>query len=523
MPYGHIRQYRELVNEAQKKRLQITRKQRQQIAKLYRDIAKDMGKEIAKKNERTLTYRWLKDYAKSLKGQSRQIYEEIQQIVSSGIFDTAAAFTEAEVEFWGGIIPDVSQSFRDTLSTIPRSCVDELMNGGIYKDFTGLSERLWNYKGKFDRDIGYIIDRGIIEKKSAYDLAKDLEMYVDPRARKPWEWRKVYPNCNQVVDYNAQRLARTSVTHAYQLSFERATADNPFIEKYQWEASNAGKTCELCRQREGKLFDKDKVPLDHPNGMCVITAVIPKSMDEIAEELSDWAAGGKNKALDEWLGEAVMEGDLGEKIYQTLHPELRKQLNSFDRQLKKVENPDVKTLLSQSRERVVFRQTTGHKSYFSSKSNTVNLSESAGKDTVAHELFHEIDKVYGITANGALRDSLQRDYGKLIQEAQAAGKSIPDMLYSSYPEMFREDDSKRVLKEYRGVADILNGLSNGGIKLGFSHRDVYWAAKGKLEAEAWAQMGRMLFMQDKEVLGFVKLNFPNTFKEVIGILERMIK
>ncbi|MBC5689769.1 hypothetical protein H8S37_12660 [Mediterraneibacter sp. NSJ-55] len=302
MPYGHIKQYRELIAEAQKKRIQITKKQQQQIAKLYRDIAKDLGKEIARKSEKTLTYRWLKDYAKSLKGQSKQIYADLQGIVGAGIFDTAVAVSRAEEQFWGGIMPGVSERFRDAFSSIPQTCVDELMNGGIYKDFTGLSERLWNYKGKFDRDIGYIINRGIIEQKSAYDLAKDLEMYVDPQAKKPWEWRKVYPNCNRVVDYNAQRLARTSVTHAYQLSFQRSTRNNPFIEKYQWHSSNAGKTCELCRERDGKMFPKNRVPLDHPNGMCIITAVIPKSMDEIGEELSDWAAGKRNPELDRWLG-----------------------------------------------------------------------------------------------------------------------------------------------------------------------------------------------------------------------------
>lgn len=302
MPYGHNKQYRELVLEAQQKRLQITRQQQQQIARLYRDIAKDMGKEIAKKSEKTLTYRWLKDYAKALKNQSKILYSDIQGIVSLGILNTAEAFVDAEQAFWSGLVPGLSERFRDTFSSIPRACVDELMNGGIYKDFTGLSERIWAYQKKYDRDIGDMIERGIVAQKSAYELAKDLEMYVNPKAKKPWEWQKVYPNCNRVVDYNAQRLARTSVTHAYQLSFQRSTIDNPFIEKYQWHSSNAGRICPLCAQRDGKLFDKDMVPLDHPNGMCIITAVISKELDEIAEELNDWADGGSNPALDKWLG-----------------------------------------------------------------------------------------------------------------------------------------------------------------------------------------------------------------------------
>lgn len=302
MPYGHIRQYRDLVKEVQNKRIKITRRQQEQIAKLYRDLAKEIGKDISGKDQKTLSYRWLKDYAKSLKVQSRQIYNDLQGIVSLGISDTAKAVSEAESAFWASVAPNLAETFRDTFSTIPQSCVDELMTGGIYKDFVGLSERLWNYKKKFDQDIGFIINRGMIEQKSAYDLAKDLELYVKPGAKKPWEWRKVYPGCNLVVDYNAQRLARTSVTHAYQMSFQRSTRDNPFIESYKWNSSNSTRMCDLCRSRDGKIFPKNKVPLDHPNGMCVITAVIPKTMDEIAEELSEWASGKSNKALDRWLG-----------------------------------------------------------------------------------------------------------------------------------------------------------------------------------------------------------------------------
>lgn len=321
MPYGHNKQYRELVLEAQRKRLQITRQQQQQIARLYRDIAKDMGREIAKKSERTLTYRWMKDYAKALKSQSKILYSDIQGIVSLGILNTAEAFVDAEQAFWSGLVPGLSERFRDTFSSIPQTCVDELMNGGIYKDFTGLSERIWAYQKKYDRDIGYMIERGIVAQKSAYELAKDLEMYVNPKAKKPWEWQKVYPNCNRVVDYNAQRLARTSVTHAYQLSFQRATKDNPFVEQYQWNSSNAGKTCELCAKRDGKLFDKDKLPLDHPNGMCVVTAVIPKELDEIAEELNDWANGESNPELDKWLGN---DNPLFRKTYKTTSYKFRK-------------------------------------------------------------------------------------------------------------------------------------------------------------------------------------------------------
>ena len=70
MPYGHIKQYRDAVEEARKKRILITRQQERQIARLYADIAKDLGREISRKSEKTLTYRWLKDYGKNCRSGS---------------------------------------------------------------------------------------------------------------------------------------------------------------------------------------------------------------------------------------------------------------------------------------------------------------------------------------------------------------------------------------------------------------------------------------------------------------------
>ena len=38
-------------------------------------------------------------------------------------------------------------------------------------------------------------------------------------------------------------------------------------------------------------YEKDNLPLDHPNGMCVVTGEISKSLKEIGEEF-----GGRNHA-----------------------------------------------------------------------------------------------------------------------------------------------------------------------------------------------------------------------------------
>ena len=305
---GRLGNYLELVGEARKKRLEITRSQEKELRGLYEEIAKELENSLKRYSPKTLTYRWLKDYSKTLRRESKTLHQTIEKKVSSSLLQTAGAVAEAEQKFYAKACPILSERFSHVFSSIPEQIAEELMSGGIYRDFSGLSERIWQYEKQFSRDIQTIISRGILAQKSAYDLAKDLETYLRPEAKKPWDWGNVYPGVSRQVDYSAQRLARTAVTHAYQLSLERATKDNPFVEGYRWHSSNAGRVCPLCKERDGQLYEKDSLPLDHPNGMCVVTAEISKSYEEIGRELGDWAAGkNQNPALDRWIGHATID------------------------------------------------------------------------------------------------------------------------------------------------------------------------------------------------------------------------
>lgn len=298
---GQLGNYLELVAEAQRKRIRIMRDQQKEIAKLYKNIADDLKVELKKHSEKTLRYRWLEDYAKALNIASEDLFARLNATVTGSVTVVAQAVVSAEETFYSTLTVQLSSRFSDVFSRTPQKVADELISGGIYKDFAGLSERIWEYRKKYDRDIQTVINLGIIQHKSAIEIAKDLEIYLNPNAAKSWNWGILYPGVNRVVDYNAQRLARTSVTHAYQLAFVRATRDNPFVEAYRWLSSNSGRTCPICIERDGQIYGKDSVPLDHPNGLCMLIAVITKSYEEIGAELGDWAAGGYNPALDKWL------------------------------------------------------------------------------------------------------------------------------------------------------------------------------------------------------------------------------
>ena len=72
---------------------------------------------------------------------------------------------------------------------------------------------------------------------------------------------------------------------------------DPFVVGYRWLTSNFhGRVCPICMDRATRdayglgagIFPKDKLPIDHPNGMCTYEAVIEDSMDDIGKKIADW-------------------------------------------------------------------------------------------------------------------------------------------------------------------------------------------------------------------------------------------
>ncbi len=559
---GVLGNYPNLVKEAQKKRLEITHQQSREIAQLYKDCANDLEREISKHSEKSLSSRWLKDYSRVLRENSKELYQKIENIVTQSIMRTAAAVTEAERAFYSGAAPFLSERFTDVFSTIPQQMVDELMSGGIYKNFAGLSERLWNYQGQYSHDIGYIINRGIIAQKSAYDLAKDLEIYLRPSERKPWEWINVYPNAGRLqVDYNAQRLARTSVTHAYQLSFQRATIDNPFVDKYQWLSSGSPRMCSLCAERDGQLFDKDALPLDHPNGMCTVIAIITKSYDEIAKELGDWAAGEENPALDRWLSpENNMTKSLESGIINTK--------NIRDLSLRAIQNQQWFSDILQTDQRSIlekFEQATdgelrfwkkyGGKvqgnfydrhtaGFYSQLERKVHLQLDNIKDARVQRIkdssdcrvfFHEtghlfdhqvLDGKFISSHLSELRKHIEKDAlnhaNRLFTNAGVASIRSFSRLTSEQKKILCVDLYEDIhLKN--AVSDIYDGLTNHRVTGGYGHQSPpnYWKRPGALERETVAHLFEAKMMKG-ERLDILKRYFPQTwdyFEAFIHTLE----
>lgn len=231
--------------------------------------------------------KYLEDLAKELEHQLNADFANLKKNLEQDMTQVSESVIDCIKEFEESVGMPISNSWLN----VPVDAVEAVQSGKLYAGNWTLSSRIWGMERKVIKDIHTVIAEGIAANKSAYDIAKDLEKYVDPKAKKDWNWSKVYPGTNRKVDYSAHRLARTMVSHAYQFSFVESTKDNPFIEKYKWISSHDKRVCPICKERDGKLFDKDKLPLDHPNGRCTFVSVFEKSATQISDEMAAWVKG----------------------------------------------------------------------------------------------------------------------------------------------------------------------------------------------------------------------------------------
>lgn len=294
------------IRSAEQMRNTITKAQQRQIKKVYEEIADEIAKMAKKYDGKTnissvVRKHQLNIIAKEIEKMVDGSGKDISRIIKSSMKSITEEMASCSVEW----LKEVGWEVTNGFTNITKSVVEDITTGRVYKNGWNLSNRIWGIDDKIKQDAYSIVAKGIVEQKTTYEIAKDLEKYVRPSARKTWEWSKVYPGTNKVIDYNAQRLARTLSQHAYQQTFVRTTMNNPWVEKYQW-VSNGSRVCPLCMDRDGQVYEKWDLPEDHPNGMCTWIPIC-KSDDEIISDIANWydAPDGTYPDIDLFASECM--------------------------------------------------------------------------------------------------------------------------------------------------------------------------------------------------------------------------
>ena len=257
---------------------ELTKRQEKAIRKSYNEWAKEVREEANRlshipgsQNEQ----RQMAELYYQLRNASRQLSAEINNEVNSNVNNMGSVVVRTN-QRWLSSLGLSTNALDYKMSASKDSAIRSILSGNLYQNGKPLSERVWNLADGNLKDIYSIIGRGIALNQSPYDIAKQLEKYLNPNQHLGWTVKQ-YTDANgrihiarignNQVDWKAQRLARTMLQHSYQQTLVSLTKDNPFVLGYIWHADGAN-ACELCMDRDGQFYKAEELPLDHPNGQC---------------------------------------------------------------------------------------------------------------------------------------------------------------------------------------------------------------------------------------------------------------
>lgn len=289
--------------------------QQRAVIEAYNSAGKELVRRYRNAKDGTATKAMLASYAKKIAEETEELIKQyaikgaevapsVQKLIMNQAFQMAGLDTSV-----------ANDKFNNIIGTLGKESVKNVIGGKIYKDGAGLSDRIWQASAQSSNKIQEVITACLAQDMGASEMSKILQAYVNPTARKTWSREKIreklgpgYASWNSNLEYNALRLARTTLAHTATMSMRQSQKLNPYASKIQWHSVHAGdRTCQICIDMDGNIYDTDKCPFDHPNGMCYQTTVLEKPLDEIAQELADWCNGAENEKLDNWWEEMTGE------------------------------------------------------------------------------------------------------------------------------------------------------------------------------------------------------------------------
>ncbi len=346
-------------------------------------------------------------------------------------------------------------------------------------------------------------------------------------------------------EQRAMNIARTELAGAYNAGefygIKQAQKDGLMgnVIKYAISAGD-GRVCKGCREVEGqevKQYDyfvtqwgNVLFPPFHTSCRCAVEYEEISQPEEVTPKISIPIDTQQNNNIsaeesDSFFGNFGRDTKgvlIGEKVIQ--YDKLPKSITEpFEKGLKNAA-PLTRTILQREMRNVDYTIKLGYNRH-SRILNIISIRKNVPVSTIAHELFHRIDKIYSITEMYDFRKILQKDFDNLLIKCIKDG-SIETYLLRRYPTIFEQSKKSTIpnmLEKCRGISDIFSGLTNNKLHFGYRHDKDYWLKDRKnLSKEAWAQYGRITYANDKEVMKVFKELFPNFYEYATIVLKELI-
>lgn len=483
-----------------------------------------------------------------------QIYQELQKI-SNEYNQKISTLTES---FHSDLIKRVInktendplyQAYMKNVRKATQKSVKALIKGNIYKDGKGLSERLWNVSNNAGQQINEVIQSCVASGMPSVEMAQVLQDF-GKEGHRTWDNNKIREKLGGgytrygALDYEALRLARTTNTHLNQLNTINAAKENPYMNAVIYRSSHSdGRVCSICRDRDGKVYPLNKVPFDHPNGMCHLEPTLaingkPASLEDIGTDIGKWIRGEPNSGMMDKKYPNLKTTSAPPKKPTKVPKEPKKPIPKINKgelytpeeranRIKAMEQdfitkfkhcpgntrgaakhaanivkslklmPNcVQDMYLYSFEELRITHGTGGACYWPG-TNKIELS--LGKIskspmgpycTFFHEWGHMIDDnlkwegKWKLTENGELHDICKQDYEQLY-------KNIKNKNPDKDPNSILTDRLCDADDTIASVSDIYGGLTDGVVEGYWGHKQQYWHRRDKraeVSSEAWADI-----------------------------------
>ncbi|MBY1352389.1 hypothetical protein RHG09_06995 [Clostridioides difficile] len=532
--------YTKKVLEARKKLLLLDKKVQLEILSVYKDASKTILSDIIKNKELNLSTKYLKKLNKLIEKYINELNQRLVPVIEKSITEASNIAKDLQMYYYQSIVPNKSINLACDAMCIKTTTnvVGKIVAGNFYKDKRSLDSRIWGYSNKNRKDIDRLIKANIARGANAKTLAKSLDNYVNPV--KKTEAKTLEVGMNKSISYQAQRLARTSITHAFVETSVQNAINNPFCVGLQWNLSSQHYIRQVKWRGEDEcdeyaeqnrfglgegVFPPEKYPIPHPNCLCYpVQVIIPIS--EASKMMENWLGGGDDDILDSWYDEireknnsapiikkqrnkknkitANSKGDrIKKNITNSIKNKSKKAPKYVQKYINKYVNPN-KIIIDNS-QKIPF--------IYYTKVDLVGINpnirefKSYNKEAaLLHEFAHRIDineiKSYNNIKFQQAIESSSMYVIKNIENLQS--------IYTNSNELYNNEF----------ISDMLGALSNNEFEdLLATHSEKYWSKNRNKEKEIFANLFTLNYQNNKEINSFIKehLNsLDKIFNELLG-------
>lgn len=441
-------------------------------------------------------------------------------------------------------------------------------------DGLGLSEKIWNYTGEFKSELEMAIDMGLLEGRSASQMATDIKHYLndpDKLFRRVRDARGILHLSKAAANYhpgqgkyrssykNSLRLTRTVINDAYRESDHNRWQQLPFVVGIEVKRSNNPYPCPTCDALKGRYPKDYKFRSVHPSCRCYAVSILAtkeererlfemilngedistfRSVNEVKTMPAGWVKYIRDsrtkllqrKSVPYFIKDNFKDG----KLTNGLRPELAALSESRAGQVplgirdyeKKLGIRVDKTIFGYLRAyEVSFNMENATSAHYNVDNRSVTIpidrrrrnSKWRARTTVYHEYGHALDFMYDLRKHKDVRALMDKYRSKYAKDKDKLYKKLEKSVDKiGWGAAYKENYDR--VEQANAFADTLKSLN---IKYGGGHSDSYFMRPWMAETEFLAHAFENTFGGNKVFKRLAKDLYEDSIKLVNSLLAEL--